>query len=85
MTMHSAITQAVDNSIILRIEEIEGRVPTDAEIANYLLAGLYGNGIGEYRWKGQVIVRTQPVVNGLEMDFHIQVCRPGPPPEEVSP
>ena len=71
-----SVMSAIDNALMLRIEEIEGRVPTDREYMDCLMSGMYGNGIGEYRWKGEVILRTFAQPRGEnEIEFQIDVVR----------
>lgn len=45
-----------DTMLIGLIEEIEGRVPTNQELAEHCFCGLFPDGYSEFKWKGNTIM-----------------------------
>lgn len=52
--------QRIELSLVTRIEEIEGRVASNEEVARYAHRVIYPDGVSLYTWKGQPIVRVIP-------------------------
>ena len=54
------LMRQTDQLLIGRVEEIEGRVPTNHEIKQHAFCGLYPDGRKEYKWKGVAILTVMP-------------------------
>lgn len=49
-----------EQTLLARIEQIEGRVPTNQEVARYGLCTVHPNGVQAWTWKGTLIVQVKP-------------------------
>lgn len=54
-------SDAIEKALITRIEEIEGRVPSDAEVAHYAQKEIHPDGTEIIYWKGIPIVVAPPI------------------------
>lgn len=61
---YKALGRAIERRLIGRIEEIEDRVPTDAEIAHYGCKVIFPDGRQVFTWKGVQIVEVVPPSEG---------------------
>lgn len=59
-----AAQKEVARLLITKMEEIEGHVPTDAEIAAHGRCLIYPDRTKEWTWRGTVIVTQHPYRDG---------------------
>jgi hypothetical protein len=62
---------AVELALITRLEQIEGRVPTNAEVAAHALQAIYPSGTREFKWRGQTFLRVVPYQDGHSTGYRI--------------
>lgn len=55
-----ALMKAIDDALIGRVEEIEGRVPNNDELKRHACTYTHANGRRDYFWKGKAIGRVMP-------------------------
>jgi hypothetical protein len=53
--------EELETLIVTKIEEAEGRVPTDAEVAKYGLLCHHPDGSTVVKWKGKEVGRLGPI------------------------
>lgn len=52
------VAAEVELRLVTNIKEIEGRVPTNDEVARYGQCAIHVNGDTEYKWRGQTVARV---------------------------
>ena len=56
----------IETALIGEIEKLEGKVPTNEELAKYGTQVLHQDLSMEYKWKGNLIVRVKPAQTNAE-------------------
>jgi len=58
--IHKEIQAKIEERLVTRIEELEGRVPTDEEVSQHGLRVTFPDGRVLYSWKGTPVVELVP-------------------------
>lgn len=55
------VNQAVEAELVKQVEGIEGRVPSNEEVAKHGFCGILPDGRREYKWRGNTILIVHPM------------------------
>ena len=69
--LHRNLLQKVEERLVARIEELEGRVPSNEEVARHGHRVIYPDGKQEYTWKGMKILEVLPMTDPLKYGWTV--------------